>query len=228
MRYRPLYPALSRSTGVFHVPGAIQSYPICRTPVCRTTPRPGYADAGLCMFHERIGLEAVQELPRLHVALGAILFDRPAPKWSNTLRVFGPCDPLNVNAIGLQWEIGWMLDQWTEIVADRGGLTPRWEILDAHYPLLLGAPRCAVTFPDWTVGDMDGIEAITAFTDLHGRARTFDPEADRVEEVPGVCARCSRASLRHKTNGDTVWCDHCRTTVSWQAYDEAQSFLVAA
>jgi hypothetical protein len=210
------------------MPEAIQAYTLCRSQNCRTRPRPGYADNELCLFHERIGLEAVRELPRLFVDLGGILFDRPAPKWSNTNRVFGPCDPLNINAIGVQWEIGWMLDQWTEIVADRGGLTPRWEILDAHYPLLLGAPKCAVTLPDWTLGEMDGIDAVIALTNLHGRARTLDPAAERVEEVPGVCARCSRASLRHKTNGNTVWCDNCRVTVSWQAYDEAQAFLVAA
>lgn len=206
----------------------METIPPCRREGCRTKPHYGYADSGLCLRDERLGHEAVQELPRLYVALGGILFDRLAPKWSNTLRVFGPSDPLNTDAIGIQWEIGSMLNQWTWIVAERGGLTPGWEILDIHYRVLLGAPRYEVTLPDWNVGEMDGIEAAISLTRLHERAKARDPAGERVEEVPGVCGLCSRASLRHKTNGDLVWCEHCRTTVAWKAYHEAQTFLVAA
>lgn len=207
----------------------METIPLCRREGCGTTPRYGYADSGLCLRDERIGLEAVRELPRLFMMLGGLWFDRPAPKWSNTNRVFGPSDPLNTHAIDLQWEIGWMLDQWTEIVADRGGLTEDWAILDRHYLVLLGVPPWPIVQPDRSIVDMDGIDGVIALTRLHARAAVVDPDAERIEEVPGVCGGCRRASLRHKIkNNEYVWCENCGTTVAWSAYHEAQTFLVAA
>lgn len=214
------------------------AYPICRNPRCPTKPEYGYADRGLCRTCETTGRAAIEQLPKVYLGLLPLVWEMRSPARHDTGRiaaVFGPSEPIDLDADALAGEIAWTAGQWEEIVRDRARLSTEaagypaasCELLAAHYAVLLAAPRWPITFYDRGIGEWDGIDAVLALTSLHHRAETRIGEAAVTKQLPDLCPDCGRAHLRQRDGSDTVWCPECHTRWPWDAYadwSEAQLF----
>jgi hypothetical protein len=213
------------------MPEVTYSFPTCRTPGCRTLAQPGYADRGLCDPCEQRGIEALQALPADHLELLPLVWEKQSgglgPSGPNG---FEPSEPVNLATDALVREIEYAVRQWHEIVRDRAGLPVAERVygitdccrqLEAFYSALIAVPEWSVcSYPDRGVTTMDGPGAVVWMSKLHRRARIRIGIVELVMELPGKCQECGWPSLRHRDTRDTVWCDHCRESWTWDDYQE--------
>lgn len=211
----------------------IPSYPLCRTPNCRTRPEPGYADRGLCGYHETAGLEAVTALPDDWAELQPLIFDRLKTGMSTYDPMpFGPIELIDLHADSLAHEIAYTAVVWEIAVRDRAGLSDSIgqdvmpggrelavaaRTLAAHYSVLLAlGPTDHMSF-DRQPTTADGIDAIIGLAGLHKQARSHIGADARTTNVAGVCPNCGAEQLKHRDGGD-VRCGRCRASWSYEAY----------
>ncbi len=217
------------------------SYPLCRTPACRTPHTPGYADRGLCPYHETAGLDAVEALHDDWTRLQPLIFDKadlgmsgagPAP--------FGPTLPIDLGVDALAREIVYVAVLWEIAVRDRAGLSDSTgqdgmaggrelaaaaRTLAAHYSVLLAlGPTDHETY-DRREATCDGVDAVIALTALHRRARARIGVDSKTYTVGGDCPVCGRAALRHRDGGEDVYCEHCDHVEAWGDYQDRVGLL---
>lgn len=206
---------------------ATESFTVCRFTNCRTVPEAGYADRGLCPFHEQTGLDALTALPDAYAAVRAAVWDKPTALRHDTGRinsVFGPSDPGQWDMDALAGEIDWVTDLWAEIVreraqlADASGVVAACETLGAHYAALVAIPPTDVAGYDRQIVTLDGPDAIVWLTRLYRRARAAAGDLERTYVVAGTCHLCGAEDLRHRDSRDAVWCGQCRARWTWDQY----------
>lgn len=209
---------------------------VCRFTNCRTVPEPGYADRGLCPFHEQTGLDAIGRLPLIYAALLPLVWDKPSALRHDTGRlnaVFGPTDPGRWDIDALAGEIEWAVDTWAEIVRDRArladatGLDAGCATLAAHYAVLVACPPVDVVDYDRQLVTMDGPDAVVWLTRLYRRGYGHTGRLEREYVLPEPCWECGAEDLRHRDSRDTVWCGTCRNRWTWDQYQDATSLLAA-
>lgn len=220
----------------------IPSYPLCRTPNCRTRPEPGYADRGLCQYHETAGVDAIQALPDDWSDLQRLIAQKPDLGMSASGPApFGPTVPLDLHADALAREIVYTVLLWEEVVRDRAGLsdvasdpTPVFvqatraaKTLAAHYSVLLALGPTDHESYERQETVADGVDAVVTLAALHRRARARIGVTSRVYALPGSCPDCGWEALRHRDGGDDVWCEHCRAVWPWDEYKDRVGLLVA-
>jgi len=209
------------------------SYPLCRTPACRTTKTPGYADRGLCQYHETAGLEAIEALPGDWADLQPLVWDKADLGMTDGgLVPFGPTLPIDLAADALARELAYTAVVWEIAVRERAGLSDSIgqdvmpggpelaaaaRTLAAHYSVLLALGPVDHETYDRHEATADGVDAVINLTGLHKKARAHIGADARTTNVAGVCPNCGAEELRHRDGGD-VRCARCRTCWSYEAY----------
>jgi ribosomal protein L37AE/L43A len=142
-------------------------------------------------------------------------------------------EPIDLFVDELCADIAWTLTVWEIPVREAARLAPEARqvrpgvavaaaaaLLSTHIEVLAALPA--------TVGYADGLAAgpvlrsgrdgIDALRKLHARARTRLGITLRVFRLPGDCSRCGRWALRRLDGSNTVWCDNCRQTWTYDDY----------
>lgn len=207
----------------------------CRTPGCRTRPTPGYADRGLCSYHETGGREALTALPAQWVALQPLIYDKPVRGLSDTAgrAPFGPTEPVHLPTDALARLIVYTLTLWEVPVRERARLadlpdpgTPAAAVaraaltLTVHYAVLVATPPLPVyPTPDAPEAvEQDGPDAVVTLTVLSRRAAARIGQDAYTVALPYACHLCGWPQLRHRVGADVVACPGCRTTWPWDTY----------
>jgi hypothetical protein len=222
------------------------SFTLCRIGGCRTTPEPGYADRGLCTFHEAEGLDAIATLYGDWCALQPLIWDKLSRPAANDTgpSPFGPSLPLDEGADALAREIAYTAVVWEIAVRDRAQLSdaPHQQamatgadllratnILHAHYSVLVAlGPVDYVDYQRNPNARADGPDAVVALMGLHRRASAWIGIVERVETLPGECPQCHWPTVRHRTGGEDVHCSHCRAVWTWDEYQDLAGMLPLA
>lgn len=142
--------------------------------------------------------------------------------------------PLALDIEALRRAIYWALTVWEPPVRERAGLPDcpsgpvrdRWAV---HHAAAVIVPRTAIlaALPGvWGYADgldagpveRDGLDAIRQLRHLHRHARYVAGITRRTLRLPGWCSRCGAPALSRRDGGDTVRCETCEQTWTYDDY----------
>lgn len=146
---------------------------------------------------------------------------------------------INLDAEGHQRAIWLAATTWEEILREVDRLPDRplvvrdgWavqravEIIGPRLRLLAGLGPVAVMFDGEPV-DMDGSDGIVNLVRLHAISRSMLGLTLKIEQLPGECSGCQMSTLRRVSGSETVYCDACERTWTWDAYHEYAALVFA-
>lgn len=219
------------------MPDIRYSFPTCRATICRTPSEPGYADRGLCLFHEKAGEEAISRLVEDWSGLQPLIWDKAKGGNDEIIAsVFGPTMPIDLAADALAREIVYVAVVWEIAIRERARLSDApnqsgmgtiddlqraCKLLLAHYSALIALGPTTYLDYDRKIAEADGIDATLHLTDLHRRAHGRVGIRLAVTSVPGGCGECGRETLRHRNAASVVFCGTCKTEWSWDVYQDS-------
>lgn len=149
--------------------------------------------------------------------------------------------PYALGIDALQREIWHALTTWEEIVRDEVGLPEPahhvrvgWAVqhavavLEPRVAHLVALGPVAVYLPGSTEPvDQTGVDAMLTFMALHRRSRVALGLTRRIEMLYGECSACGWAALRRESGSETVYCDHCHDSRTWDDYRRWLALLYA-
>ena len=221
----------------------VDAFPVCRNPTCRTIRTAGYADRGLCLYHETVGREAITRLADDWVRLQPFIWQKPR-LGDSVFTPFGPTLPFDTGVEALTREIVYTAQVWELPVREKVRLSDApnqhsmgsyedllraARILDAHYLVLAAlGPHDHISYNRQPT-TADGVDAILHLTTLHNRARARVGSSSSSHSVQGCCGVCGRETLRHdERDVDYVYCAMCGATWTWDEYADAVDGIPAA